>query len=80
VNKLVNHLKTWKKKYARINCLRNLSAALWDEDKLIVSFHHEHYTNRMEVKIVAALCSLHVLYAAPYLSHVLCAILYIINI
>jgi hypothetical protein len=46
---IANHLKTWKKKYVRINYLRNLSVAGWDEDNFIVSFHHDHYTNHMEV-------------------------------
>jgi hypothetical protein len=46
---IANHLKTWKKIYVRINYLRNLSAAGWDEDNFIVYFHHGHYTNHMEV-------------------------------
>jgi hypothetical protein len=44
-----NHLKIWKKKYTRINYLKNLSAALWDEDEFIVSLDHDHYKERMAV-------------------------------
>ena len=64
---IANHLKTWKKKYVRINYLMNLSASLWDEDNFIVSLDHEHYTNHMEVQIVASLSSFHGLCAAIYL-------------
>ncbi|PUZ45973.1 hypothetical protein GQ55_7G006100 [Panicum hallii var. hallii] len=42
-----NHLKTWKKKYTRINYLKNLSAALWYEDEFIVSLDHDHYKGYM---------------------------------
>ena len=49
---IANHLKTVKKKYTRINQLRNLSAALWDENMFIITLDHEHYTNHMEVLIV----------------------------
>ncbi|KAJ1284199.1 hypothetical protein BS78_03G186800 [Paspalum vaginatum] len=41
---ITNHLKTWRRKYNKINKLRNLSAALWDEDNFIISLDHEHYT------------------------------------
>ncbi|WVZ58505.1 hypothetical protein U9M48_008776 [Paspalum notatum var. saurae] len=41
---IANHLKTWRRKYNKINQLRNLSAALWDEDNFIISLDHEHYT------------------------------------
>ncbi|PAN24276.1 hypothetical protein PAHAL_4G146200 [Panicum hallii] len=42
-----NHLKIWKKMYARINYLKNLSAPLWDEDEFIVSLDHDHYKGHM---------------------------------
>ncbi|KAJ1287435.1 hypothetical protein BS78_02G009400 [Paspalum vaginatum] len=41
---ITNHLKTWRRKYNKINQLRNLSAALWDEDNFIISLDHEPYT------------------------------------
>ncbi|KAG8079490.1 hypothetical protein GUJ93_ZPchr0007g6091 [Zizania palustris] len=47
-DQIANHLKTLKKKYSRINYLKNLSAAGWDEVDFIVTFDHEHYTNHFE--------------------------------
>jgi hypothetical protein len=49
-DQIANHLKTLRKKYSRINQLRNLSVALWNEDLFIISLNHEHYTNHFEVK------------------------------
>jgi hypothetical protein len=49
-DQIANHLKTLRKKYSRINQLRNLSAALWNEDLFIISLDNEHYTNHFEVK------------------------------
>jgi hypothetical protein len=48
-DQISNDLKTLKKKYTRINYLKNLNAALWNEDEFIVTFDHEHYTNHFEV-------------------------------
>jgi hypothetical protein len=48
-DQVANHLNTWKKKYTRINYLKNLSAALWDENEFIVSLDHEHYEVHMAV-------------------------------
>jgi hypothetical protein len=39
--------------YTRINYLKNLCAAGWDEDEFIVTFDHEHYANHFEVIYVA---------------------------
>ncbi|XP_062227479.1 uncharacterized protein LOC133925635 [Phragmites australis] len=44
-DQIANHLKTWKRKYNKINQLRKLSAALWDEDNFIISLDHEHYAD-----------------------------------
>ena len=52
---VANHLKTLRKRYVRINSLRGLSGALWDEDQFIISLDHEHYKNHFEVKVVAAI-------------------------
>jgi hypothetical protein len=46
-------LKDIKKRYTRINYLKNLSTALWNEDEFIISFDHEYYTNHFEVIYVA---------------------------
>ncbi|RLM99051.1 uncharacterized protein C2845_PM06G00020 [Panicum miliaceum] len=46
-DQIANRLKTWKKKYAKINQLRKLSAAIWDEDSFIISLDHEHYTGHL---------------------------------
>jgi hypothetical protein len=55
-DQVANHLKTWKKKYTRIKYLKNLSAALWDENEFIVSLDHEHYKEHMAVRILLSLC------------------------
>jgi len=52
-----NHLKTWRKKYTKINQLRKISGALWDEDFCIISLDREHYTSYMEVIISMLLIS-----------------------
>jgi hypothetical protein len=36
-----------------IKYLKNLSAALWNEDEFIINFDHEHYTDHFEVIYVA---------------------------
>jgi hypothetical protein len=45
-DQVANHLKTWKK-YITINYLKNLTAALWNENEFIVSQDHEHYKGHM---------------------------------
>ena len=49
-DQIANHLRTWKRKYAKINRLRKVSGALWDEDNFIISLDHEHYTDYIQVK------------------------------
>ncbi|KAG8081976.1 hypothetical protein GUJ93_ZPchr0014g47128 [Zizania palustris] len=44
-HKISNHVRTWKRKYVGMNKLKNLSAALWNEDNYIISLEHEHYTS-----------------------------------
>ena len=44
-----NHLKTWSRKFAKINRLRKLSAAGWDEDNFIITLDAEHYNNHVQV-------------------------------
>ena len=38
-------------KYSKINALRKLSAALWDEENFIISLDHEHYTSYIKGKL-----------------------------
>lgn len=46
-DQISNHLKTWRRKYNKINQLRKLSAALWDEENFIISLDHDHYTDHI---------------------------------
>lgn len=50
-DQIANHLKTWKRKYTKINQLRKLSGANFDEDNYVISLDHEHYTNHIKVKL-----------------------------
>ncbi|KAJ1254726.1 hypothetical protein BS78_K336700 [Paspalum vaginatum] len=47
-DQIANHLKTWKRKYTKINQLRKISAAIWDEDNFVISLDHERYTEYIE--------------------------------
>lgn len=62
-----NHLRTWKRRYAKINRLRKLSAASWNEDNYMITLDHEHYANYVQVSLF-----LHVLllYFSILLLHV----------
>ncbi|KAK3133233.1 hypothetical protein QOZ80_6AG0534060 [Eleusine coracana subsp. coracana] len=40
-----NHLKTWQRKYAKLQKLRKVSASSWDEDNYIINLDEEHYNN-----------------------------------
>jgi hypothetical protein len=39
-----NHVRTWKRKYAKICGLMRLSGAIWEEETYTIRLHHEHYT------------------------------------
>ncbi|KAK3146746.1 hypothetical protein QOZ80_3BG0271210 [Eleusine coracana subsp. coracana] len=43
-----NHLRTWKREYAKINSLKRLSAAGWDEDNSMITLDHEHYAGYVQ--------------------------------
>ncbi|CAN6357892.1 unnamed protein product [Urochloa humidicola] len=43
-----NHLKTWQKKFRKINDLHGLSAANWDEDTCTITLDEEHYNNHIK--------------------------------
>ncbi|KAJ1278691.1 hypothetical protein BS78_04G097600 [Paspalum vaginatum] len=40
-----NHLKTWSRKFQRLNKLKNISGAGWDEDNFIITLDEDHYNN-----------------------------------
>ncbi|TKW17157.1 hypothetical protein SEVIR_5G347450v4 [Setaria viridis] len=42
-----NHLKTWQKRYAKINRLKKLSAALFDEENCMITLDEEHYNGHV---------------------------------
>ncbi|XP_004963569.1 uncharacterized protein LOC101783346 [Setaria italica] len=42
-----NYLKTWQKRIAKINRLKKLSAALFDEEKCIITLDEEHYNGHV---------------------------------
>lgn len=44
-----NHLKTWSRKFEKLNKLRKLSAAGWDETNFIITLDEEHYNNYVAV-------------------------------
>lgn len=50
-DQIANHLKTWRRKYTKINQLRKVSGANFDEDNYVISLDHEHYANHIKVKL-----------------------------
>lgn len=52
-DQISNHIRTWKRRYAKINNLKKLSAALWNEDNFIIGLDHEHLTNHLKVLAAA---------------------------
>ncbi len=47
-----NHLKTWQRKFTKINRLRKVSAAGWDEKNFIITLDDEHYNGYIEVNVL----------------------------
>ncbi|CAN6204577.1 unnamed protein product [Urochloa humidicola] len=43
-----NHLRKWKRIYAKVERLKNLSGAIWDENNCIISLDAEHYNNHIQ--------------------------------
>ncbi|XP_066367275.1 uncharacterized protein [Miscanthus floridulus] len=43
-----NHLRKWKRIYAKIEKLKNLNGAVWDEHNCIISLDAEHYNNHIK--------------------------------
>ena len=46
-----NHLRKWKKIWAKVNTLKNLSGALWDENTCTIVLDLEHYTAHVKVRL-----------------------------
>ncbi|PVH32882.1 hypothetical protein PAHAL_9G514100 [Panicum hallii] len=44
-----NHLRKWKKIYGKIQKLKNLSGALWDEETCTISLEREHYLAHIQI-------------------------------
>jgi hypothetical protein len=73
-----NHLRKWKKKWAKINKLKGLSGAVWDEHTCTIMLDQEHYTDHIKVRLHHMLSSLGGSIAVSILlilSHILCIIL-----
>ncbi|OEL27428.1 hypothetical protein BAE44_0011553, partial [Dichanthelium oligosanthes] len=47
-DQIKNHLKTWQRRYQKINKLKNLSAADFDEEKIIITLDPEHYNDHVK--------------------------------
>ncbi|KAJ1276649.1 hypothetical protein BS78_05G230500 [Paspalum vaginatum] len=45
---IANHLRKWKRIYAKVEKLKNMSAALWDEQNCMISLDPEHYNNHIK--------------------------------
>jgi hypothetical protein len=46
---VTNHLRKWKVKYQRIEILRMLSGALWDDDRKMIVLEEQHYLGHTQV-------------------------------
>jgi hypothetical protein len=46
---VTNHLRKWKVKYQRIEKLRMLSGALWDDDRKEIVLEEQHYLGHTQV-------------------------------
>jgi hypothetical protein len=62
---VTNHLRKWKVRYQRIEKLRMLSGALWDDDQKMIVLEEQHYLGHTQVffsaetySLVAEICSL----------------------
>ena len=44
-----NHLRKWKVRYQKIEKLRLLSGALWDDDQKMILLEEQHYLGHTEV-------------------------------
>ncbi|ONM02273.1 10A19I.15 [Zea mays] len=44
-----NHLKTWSRRFAKINRIRKVSGKGWDEDSFTITMDEEHYNGYVKV-------------------------------
>ncbi|PWZ20306.1 hypothetical protein Zm00014a_031356 [Zea mays] len=44
-----NHLKTWSRRFAKINRIRKVSGTGWDEDSFTITMNEEHYNGYVKV-------------------------------
>jgi hypothetical protein len=73
-----NHIRKWKKKWGRINKLKSLSGAVWDEHTCTIVLDQEHYTGYIKVRLHHMLSSLGggiVVSILSILPHISCIIL-----
>jgi hypothetical protein len=68
VEQVQNHLRTWKRRYAKINRLRKLSVASWNEDNYMLTLDHEHYANYVQVSFFYMYCY----YISAYYFYMYC--------
>ncbi|WVZ76056.1 LOW QUALITY PROTEIN: hypothetical protein U9M48_024058, partial [Paspalum notatum var. saurae] len=47
---IANHLRKWKRIYEKVEKLKNMSAALWDEQNCMISLDPEHYNNHIKAR------------------------------
>ena len=45
-----NHLKTWSRRFAKINRIRKVSGTGWDEDNFIITLDEEHNNGFIKVR------------------------------
>jgi hypothetical protein len=62
-----NHLRKWKKIYGKIQKLKNLSGALWDEETCTISLEREYYLAHIRVSFLLQLLSYFLLYNCCYI-------------
>jgi hypothetical protein len=52
-----NHLKTWSRRFAKINRIRKVSGTGWDEDSFTITLDEEHYNGYVKVLfLLPAIC------------------------
>uniref|UniRef100_A0A804PN59 Myb/SANT-like domain-containing protein n=1 Tax=Zea mays TaxID=4577 RepID=A0A804PN59_MAIZE len=45
-----NHLKTWSRRFAKINRIRKVSGTGWDEDSFTITLDEEHYNGYVKTR------------------------------
>jgi methionine salvage enolase-phosphatase E1 len=52
-----NHLRKWKARYEKIEKLRMLSGALWDDEQKVILLEEQHYLGHTQVCTCSLLIS-----------------------